>query len=293
MNKIEQILNLFGAIGNFTLPIFVFLTMFNVGLTQTIGDFKNYIDEWQFYLRMLGINFILSPLIMFLLLQIFTIPSPLEIGLIIFSLAAGAPFIIKLTQFSGHDIALGATLLLVLVIATSIYLPIALPIFIPGASIGAWSLFWTLFRQMVLPILFGLFLHYFFTDTVEKYQPIVGKAGNLTLWIVVVGVLLGELQGLFQIIGEGAIFTGILFIILITLCGYFLAGKGSSQDHYQDLGALGSGQRNTAACMIVATTNFADLPEVLLIITIVNTVGLVLLILLAKYLSQDNQTSIE
>ena len=86
------------------------------------------------------------------ILQIFSLSPPLEIGLIIFSMAAGAPFVIKLTQFSEHDIALGATLLIVLVLGTSVFVPVALPMVLSGIEIDGVQIFLTLVRQMVLPI---------------------------------------------------------------------------------------------------------------------------------------------
>lgn len=284
----SEILNVIGSIGNFVLPIFVFLTMFNVGLTQTLDDFTEHLGEWKFYLRMLLVNFVVSPLVMWLLLQLFSLSRPLEIGLIIFSMAAGAPFLIKLTQYSEHDIALGATLMVVLVLATSIFVPVALPIVFPGVSINAWQILFTLLRQLVLPIIIGVILHQFATHIVRKIQPWVAKLSNITLWIVIVGILVGELEGVVQILGQGAILASVVYIGIVTILGYFIAGK-NDVDHLQDLGALGTGQRNTAACMIIASTNFGNIPEVLLIITIANTLGIIMLIYIAKYLSRDNE----
>lgn len=283
----SDILNIIGSIGNFVLPIFVFLTMFNVGLTQTLDDFSQHLDEWKFYLRMLLVNFVVSPLVMWLLLQLFSVSRPLEIGLIIFSMAAGAPFLIKLTQYSEHDIALGATLMVVLVLATSIFVPIALPILLPGISINAWQILISLVQQLILPIIIGILLNRFATNLVKTIQPWVAKLSNITLWIVIIGILVGELEGLIQIIGQGAILVSVIFILAVTVLGYFIAGK-SDKDHLQDLGALGTGQRNTAACMIIASSNFAEIPEVLLIITVANTLGIIMLIYIAKYLSKDN-----
>ncbi|WP_028274688.1 hypothetical protein [Atopococcus tabaci] len=62
----QNFLNIMGGIGNFFLPIF--LTMFNVGLTQTIQDLTEYLKDWKFYLRMLLANFVPAPLVMYLLL---------------------------------------------------------------------------------------------------------------------------------------------------------------------------------------------------------------------------------
>lgn len=69
-------------------------------------------------------------------------------------------------------------------------------------------------------------------------------------------------------------------------------GGTNKSDHLQDVGAVGNGQRNTAACMIIAAQNFSGTPEVLLIITVANTLGIILLIYTAKYLSKDNQIEV-
>lgn len=69
-------------------------------------------------------------------------------------------------------------------------------------------------------------------------------------------------------------------------------GGTNKSDHLQDVGAVGTGQRNTAACMIIAAQNFSGTPEVLLIITVANTLGIILLIYTAKYLSKDNQIEV-
>jgi len=126
----------------------------------------------------------------------------------------------------------------------------------------------------------------------KTIQPWVGKLSNITLWIVIIGILVGELDGLLQIIGQGAILASVIFILIVTVLGFYVAGK-SDKDHLQDLGALGTGQRNTTACMIIASNNFAQTPEVLLIITVANTLGIIMLVVIAKYLSKDNQAHIQ
>lgn len=254
-------------------------------------DFSEYITDWQFFGRMLLANFILSPLVMWGLLQFFSLSQSLEIGLIIFSMAAGAPFLIKLTQFSQHDVALGATLMMVLVIGTSLFVPFAIPILLPGISVDGWTIFTTLVQQLILPVIIGLILHYFWKDFANKIQPWVGRISNITLWIVVGGILIGELEGLFQIIGEGAILASVIFILIVTILGFFMGGSNEA-DHLQDIGAVGTGQRNTAACMIIAAQNFSGTPEVLLIITVANTLGIILLIYIAKFLSKDNHIEV-
>ena len=62
-------------------------------------------------------------------------------------------------------------------------------------------------------------------------------------------------------------------------------------DHLQDVGGLGTDQRGTSAALIVAQANF-DGPRVLVVITLVNTLGIVLLIAAAKVMRRDNGYSV-
>jgi predicted Na+-dependent transporter len=96
-------------IAGIVLPVFVFLTMLNVGLTQKLTDIVKYLKDRKFSLRMLVANFILAPLLMWCMLQLFPLDPYLRAGLTIFSICAGAPFLIKLTQLSEHDMAHGAS----------------------------------------------------------------------------------------------------------------------------------------------------------------------------------------
>ena len=89
-------------------PIFVVSTMLNVGLTQKLSDITGQLRSYSFVLRMLVANFVLVPLMMIAALYIAPFDPALKVGLLIFSLCAGAPFLIKLTQTAKHDLALGA-----------------------------------------------------------------------------------------------------------------------------------------------------------------------------------------
>ena len=86
------------------------------------------------------------------------------------------------------------------------------------------------------------------------------------------------------IIGSGALILGLVFVLLAFGIGY-LAGKGD--DQLEDIGGLATAQRNTAAAMLIATSSFEN-PTVFVLITLVNTIGIVVLIVLAKWLKRDN-----
>ncbi|MBB5234642.1 bile acid:sodium symporter family protein [Deinococcus budaensis] len=276
-------------LAGFTVPIFVIATMLNVGLTQKPSDIVRYWKEWPFVLKMLLANFVLAPLVMVLATNFFTFDPALEAGLLIFALCAGAPFLIKLTQASEHDIALGAATMLLLMVGTVIYAPLVLPLVLEGVSVDAWAVARALFLQLLLPIAVGMLLVQFLEGFAGAIQPWAAKIGNYALYVVLGATLIGYLPNMLNIVGTGAILLGVVFVLVAFGIGYVL-GKG--EDHTEDVGGLGTAQRNTAAGLIIATQNFTD-PNVLVILTLANTIGIVMLLFLARRLSRDNEGQTE
>ncbi|MDO6391048.1 bile acid:sodium symporter [Pontibacter sp. BT731] len=278
-------------ISGIVLPVFVLLTMFNVGLTQKPRDIMGYLRDGNFALRMLVANFILAPLLMWLMLQFFPIDPYLRVGLAIFSLCAGAPFLIKLTQLSEHDLALGASTMIILVLATVIIVPLLLPLLMPQIAIDGGTIAWTLLKQLILPIVVGMLLAKVLPKLIRSVQPWVARIGNWTLYILLISTLVGYFPETKEMVGQGAILIGVVFILGAFGIGYLLGGR-NKEDHLQDIGALGTAQRNTAASMIIAAQNFSDQPEVLVIITIANSLGIAILLAIARFLSKDNKVGI-
>jgi len=222
------------------------------------------------------------------MLQLFPIDPYLRLGLAIFSICAGAPFLIKLTNQSDHDLALGASTMITLVLATVIIVPLLLPLLVPQIDIDGGLIAWTLLKQLIFPIVLGLILAKVLPGFVKSIQPWVAKIGSWALYIMIVATLVGYFPELKEIFGKGAILMGLAFVLGAFGIGYLMGGH-SDKDHLEDIGALGTAQRNTAASMLIAAENFDDHPEVLVIITIANTLGIVLLLGLAKYLARDNK----
>jgi BASS family bile acid:Na+ symporter len=271
-------------------PIFVVSTMLNVGLTQKLSDITSHLKNYPFVLKMLVANFIVAPLLMIGALYLAPFDPALKGGLLIFSLCAGAPFLIKLTQTAKHDLALGAAVMMLLMLVTVIYTPIALPLMLSGISVDAWAIAKSLFLQLLLPIAVGMLVVQFLRNLAKTVQPWVGRLGNITLYVLMGATLIGYFPNMLAIFGTGAILVGLTFVAAAFGVGY-LAGAG--KDHLEDVGGLGTAQRNTAAGVIIATQNFSDYPDVLVMITLANTLGIVMLLFIAKALSSDNKVETE
>lgn len=274
----------FRALVGIAVPVFVISTMLNVGLTQAPSQIVHYLRNWPFVLRMLAANFVAVPLVMILLLQITEFEPAVQAGLLVFSLGAGAPFLIRLTQIVDHHVALGAAVMMLLVLVTIVYMPLVLPLFVEGSSVDAGAIARTLFRQMLLPIVVGMLAARLLSGPAGTAQPWVARISGIALYVVLAATFIGYYPGLAAIVRSGTLIAAVLFVLAAFGIGY-AAGRG--KDHLEDIGALGTAQRNTAAGVVVALQNFED-PNVLVVLTLANAVGLVILLVLARYLRRDN-----
>ena len=271
-------------------PIFVISTMLNVGLTQTLSAIVKHLKNVPFVLKMLVANFVAAPLVMIVMLYFAPFDPALKAGLLIFSLCAGAPFLIKLTQMAEQEVSLGAAVMMLLMVVSVAFVPLALPLILSGLTVDAWAIGRTLGLQMLLPIIVGMLAIQFIPVIARKAQPSVGWVGNITLYALIIATLVGYSANMLSIVGSGAILACLLFVLIAFGIGYL---TGAGKDHHEDVGGLGTAQRNTAAGMIIATQNFSDHPDVLVMITLANTLGIVMLMFIAKRLSRDNKVEVE
>jgi predicted Na+-dependent transporter len=78
------------------------------------------------------------------------------------------------------------------------------------------------------------------------------------------------------LLGSGGLLASLILVILTTLGGYLLGRLGKAEDWVQ---ALGAGQRNIAAAMVVAMMNFGS-DEVVMVV-VYSLIVLIVLIPLA------------
>lgn len=269
------------------LPVFIYATMLNVGLTQKPSSLIKHLRQWDFLVRMLIANFVIVPALMIALIHMTNYDPSLQVGLLTMSACAGAPFLIKLTHTSDNDIALGATVMMVLMVGTVVFAPLLLPLMIEGVEVDAWAIAGSLVRQLLLPIVVGMILAQMATNISNAIQPWIARIGNYALYGVLITALVGYWPNLEDIIGTGAILGGVGVLAFAFWIGYLM---GDGEDELQDVGGLGTAQRNTAAAMIIATQNFTD-PNIFVLVTIVNTLGIIMLMGFARVLSKDNEGS--
>lgn len=277
----------FQTLGSWGVTVFVVTSMLNVGLTQRPSRLLTHLSNKAFLLRMVLLNFLVVPALMIAATELVDLDPVYEAGLLLFGLAAGAPFLIKLTGISDSDIALATAVLLVLMVGTVIVLPILLPRLIEGLTVDAWSVVQGLLIQMVLPLVIGMVLLQVAEGFVDVVQPWVARIANIALYVLIVAIIIGYLPAMGDPGLWAAVGVGMVVLLLALFLGWTM---GDGLEDLQEVGALATAQRGTAAALIVAQDNFDD-PRVLVVITLLNTFGVVVLILAARLLSRENSFS--
>ena len=177
------------------------------------------------------------------------------------------------------NLAFSVGLMVLLMVVTVGFAPIVLPLLIPGVAVNPWDIAQPLITLMLIPLGIGLFVKAWTSDLADSLAPMMNQASSLSLILAgVLGLLIG-FRDLLGVVGTGAFLAAALLIAGALITGFLLSLGGAGN---RSVMALGTGQRNISAALLIATTNFTD-PEVLLIVLVGSVVGLVLLFLAAGF----------
>ena len=281
MELLNTLYNLMGL-------VFVLGTIISMGLSLTMAQITGPLRNARFVSMALLANFVVPPILAFILIRVFSLDEPLAVGLLLVSLAAGAPGLPKTAVFAKVDTAAATGLMVLLVVVTIIVLPIALPLLLTGISITFWDIASGLVYLILVPLAISLFVRARYPNAAESSQPLFAQASNLSLFFLMVLMVVLNFSDVVGLLGSGGLLASLILVILTTAGGYLLGRLGQAGDWIQ---ALGAGQRNIAAAMVVATMNFGN-DEVVMVV-VYSLIVLVVLIPLALELGKRNAKAAE
>jgi BASS family bile acid:Na+ symporter len=265
---------------NISVLAFAISSMLSVGCGYTLSQIVGPLRRARRVVRALVANFVLVPLLAIVILQFLPLERPLAVGLFLVATAAGAPFLIKLTQAAEADVALSATLLVLLLPVTIFYMPIIVPLALPEIAVSAAGIATPLVLTMLLPLALGLIVRAYAERLALRLQPIMGKLATIALVTLIASTILGNLREILGIFGTGAILAAVILIVGAFAIGFALGGRNTAA---QEVLALGTGQRNISAATVVAT-QAVDNPETLSMVVVTSLVGFAVLFPLAGVL---------
>jgi BASS family bile acid:Na+ symporter len=260
---------------------FVVSSMLAMGAGLTVPQIAEPLRNARLVVFALLANFVLMPLGALALAKLLWLDEPFGVGLLVLGCAAGAPFLPKLAEIAKGNLAFAVGAMVLLMVVTVGYLPIVLPLLLPAVSVNPWEIARSLLLLMLLPLVIGLALKARFGDLAARVKPVLDWISNVSLILLVCLITAANIDKVLEVFGTRGILAGLLFIALGVGTGWLLGGPHVDTKRVM---ALGTGQRNIAAALVVASQSFSD-PKVVVMVIVVAIVGLVVLMPLSRALA--------
>ena len=269
--------------------LFVVANSFGLGLRLPIGKLLAQIAaRWKVAVWVLVINFVIIPLLFvgYLLTIASAIPGEIKVGFCVAALSAGMPFAPVLARLAKADVSVATTLLVVLTAATVIALPLGLPLAIEAVDApletSAWEIAWPLLLFLVLPVILGCAFRVWWpnlTASVARWAirvAIVGLLFNVNFTLVAFWSQFVETWGTESYLAALAgPFIGLA-------CGYLLVtGLRVKDVGVRHATEVTTAVRNIAPMLLMMIFPFGTDPLVTVSITILNTIGIITVLLFA------------
>lgn len=277
----------FVAIAQLSGVLFVITSMLAMGLSLTIPMILQPLKNLRLVILALLANFVLVPLLAYLILLVIPLEQSLGIGLIVLACAAGAPFLPKLVQGAKGNIAFGVGLMVLLMVVTIVYIPIVLPLLLTGVEVNPWDIAQSLIVLMLVPLAIGLLVKSHWPESADHWQPVMNKISGVAILILLVVGLGLNISNILSLIGTGGLLALLLFIIGSLVIGFLLGGRDPA---VRSVMGLGTAQRNVSAAIVVVAQNFTE-GNTLAFVLVAAILLLLILLPAAKRMGQSSQPS--
>jgi BASS family bile acid:Na+ symporter len=260
---------LFAGLSTAAIYAFAIASMLSLGLGHSPREIAAPLRDVRTVLRVLVPNFVVVPFVAVAVSWYLSLERSLEVGLILSGMAAGAPFLVKLTEHAEHDVGLSATLLLLP--ATVLFMTVFVPVAVPDAvAVDAAAVARPLTLTMLLPMAAGFLVRARSPRWAASVRPALAKLSTLALVLLVATTVIRNLRAIVDVFGTGAILAATLVVALAFLAGYAFGGPS---DESRGVLGLATAQRNIAAATVVASESFHD-PRTLVMVVISSLVAL-------------------
>lgn len=252
--------------------------MLSMGLNFFPKQFIEPLKDKKLIFKSLAANFIIVPLLTYILLQIIPIQTGLAIGLVLMATGAGSPFMLKLIQFMKADIAFAVGLMLILSTVTLIYMPLVLSFLLPDVSVNTVAIAVSLLILIFLPLISGTLIKWRYNELAKVIKPTFNQISNIFLFVVVILYLFLNYQDFLAVFGTGALVAAVTFILASFSIGYLLGGP--SKNTKTVLG-IGTAMRNSSAAFVVALANFSANYDVMAMIIVIYSLSIIMMMLIS------------
>jgi BASS family bile acid:Na+ symporter len=269
--------------------LFVVINTFGLGLRLPVGKMlSEAFEHWKIAGWALVINFVVIPVIFvsYLLTIASSIPDEIKVGFCIAALCGGMPFANLVAQLAKASVGVATTLLLVLTVATIVLLPLGLPLAVDAVDVqlkvSAWDVAWPLLFFMLVPLALGCCFRIWWPDLAPPLERWVIGVAILSLLLNLNFTLYVYWDLFVQTWGTASYIAAFAGPFIGLGCGYVLV----TSLRVKDVGTrhaveITTAIRNIAPMLLMMIFPFVAYPLVTVSITIINTIGIVTVLVFA------------
>lgn len=238
------------------ITILLGVVMFGMGMTLRLEDFKEIFRRPRDVLIGICAQFLIMPLLAWILVTICQLPAEIAIGVILVGTCPGGTASNVMTYLAKGDVALSVSMSMM----TTLLAPIVTP-FLTWFLAGAWieislvNMMLSIVQVVIAPILLGILINYFFGNFVKRVVTILPLVSITAILLILGGVVAVNSA---KILETGLLI--MLVVVLHNLCGYAL-GYGASKIFKMNLAktkaiSIEVGMQNSGLAVSLAMTHF-------------------------------------
>src|SRR6187402_1481683 len=144
------------AVTRLLVLLFLVSSMSGIGLGLTLSQIITPLRNVKLIVLAVIMNFIIVPLLAVVTARLLRLDEPFALGLLLLGLAPGEPFLPKVVGTANGDVASAVGLMVLLMVGTTVFLPVALPLLIMGVEVSPWKIARFLTLLMLIPLVAGL-----------------------------------------------------------------------------------------------------------------------------------------
>jgi bile acid:Na+ symporter, BASS family len=247
--EIPEYINLLGY-------LFVVLYMFSVPLESTRGEIIQYFKDISLMGRALLANFVVIPILGFIIARFLHLPPDFRIGFLLLAIAPGGLLALQFARVSKGNRVFAAALLLGFCLLAILITPLFVYWFFPREGAGRLPFGWLtmmLFLLIVAPLVVGRVLQ----------RLIPQQAPKLGLWLgrlsIVIFIIAAVTAGRYKTPAIKLMGTNGIAAIVLLILGAWVVGwlMGGPEVRNRKVLAISSSMRNVGVCLPIASNYFA------------------------------------
>ncbi len=250
----------FTWIGTSSITPMLGVVMFGMGLTLRPSDFKPVIQHPTDILIGELSQFIIMPLLAWLLCRLLSLPDQIALGVVLVGCCPGGTASNVICYLAKADVALSVAMTSVSTLVAPVVTP-ALVLLLAGESVNVdvWGMFMSIVQVVILPLALGFVVNHYFRQATAKVTPLLPMISTIAI-AAIIGIIVSHNAASILSCSLIVAVAVILHNVLGLLLGYGVAAITGRSPEKRSAISIEVGMQNSGLATSLAATHFAMYP---------------------------------